>query len=102
MSAETLQATCISESGTGCEETPTEETMITITSFTGGLSTSLDSLRTSNRRLKSIITIQPNGVGNQLVRVQLIQTIAAAEDGVRIRPLDYNETTNPRQWEVVG
>lgn len=102
MSVETLQSTCVSESGLGCPEIPTETSMLTITSFTGGLPTSLDSLLTKKRRLGSILTIQPNGAGEPLIRVQLVSTIAAAEAGVRIQPVDFNVSTNPRQWEVVG
>jgi hypothetical protein len=99
---ETLIAPCVSESGTACVLPATTDTMINITSFTGGLATSLDSLLTPNRRLNSLVRIQPGGPGFQLITVQLLETTAAAETGVRIRPLDYNASTNPRQWEVVA
>lgn len=101
-SVETLVATCISESGHGCASTPDEDSMLTITSFTGGLVTSLDYLKTTNRRLNSVLTIQPNGPTEPLVRVQLVETLAAASPGVRIYPLDRIVATNPRAWEVVG
>lgn len=73
-----------------------------LTSFTGGTATCLDSLATATLVLNSILTIQPGGPGNALVRVQLITSTAIPIAGVIIRPVDYNAVTNPRQWYVVG
>lgn len=73
-----------------------------IQNFTGGVAGCLDYLPTTGLSLNSILTIQPGGPQQGLVRVQICASTAAAIAGVIIRPLDYNAGTNARQWYVVG
>lgn len=102
MYVQTLQPTQVYENDPPQMPSYLSASRLDITSFTGGLVTSLDALSTKYRTLRSVLTIQPNGPGTQLIRVQLVETTLPAELGYRITPLDYDAVTNPRQWEVVG
>lgn len=73
-----------------------------ITSFEGGLSTSLDSVYIEPFKVGALLQIQVGGAPNPVSIVQKVQSTALPVVNLIIRPPDYNAVTNPYQWYVIA
>lgn len=73
-----------------------------ITSLTGGLSTSLDSIYIAQYPEKAILQIQVSGPPNPVSLAQKVASTAIADGISIIRPPDYNAITNPYQWYIIA
>lgn len=75
---------------------------LNLTSFEGGLSTSLDMLAISAFNVGSLVYMQFGGPSNPVNVVQKTASTAAPVPASIVRPPDYDATTNPYQWYVIG
>jgi len=73
-----------------------------ITSLTGGLSTSLDSVYIAQYPVGAILQIQVNGAPNPISMAQKVQSTATPDGISIIRPPDYDPVTNPYQWYIIA